>query len=92
MIRDKISTATLLEIASTAKHLRFLHVRRNVVLKKCDSDWLAISDWSLKHTKWIKDNCHNYEKTEREVSKILGYRWHMLSEKEFASQKIDLHI
>ncbi|XP_003426992.1 uncharacterized protein LOC100679131 [Nasonia vitripennis] len=92
MIRDKISTATLLEIASTAKQLRFLHVRRNVILKKCDADWLTISDWSPEHRKWIKDNCHDYAKTEKEVSKILGYRWHMLSEKEFASQKIDLQI
>ena len=92
MIRDKISTATILEIVSTAKSLRCLYVRRNVVLKKCDADWIGISDWSAEHYKWIKDNCHDYSKTEQEVSRILGYRWHMLSEKEFASQTVDLHI
>lgn len=92
MIRDKISTATLLEIASIAKSLRFLYVRRNVVLKKCDADWIKISDWSPKHHEWIKENCHDYKKTEKEISKILGYRWHMLSEKEFDTQSLSLHV
>ncbi|XP_058800831.1 uncharacterized protein LOC131669741 isoform X2 [Phymastichus coffea] len=92
MIRNKISTATILEIVSIAKSLRFLYVRRNVVLKKCDADWLSIVDWPAEHYKWIKDHCNDYEKTEREVSRILGYRWRMLSEKEFAKQAISLHV
>ncbi|KAJ8668078.1 hypothetical protein QAD02_009741 [Eretmocerus hayati] len=92
MIRDKISTATLLEIVSSAKSLRRLYVRRNVVIKKCDADWLICGGWSVEHHKWIKDNCHSYEKTENEVSRILGYRWYMLSEKEFADQSITLHL
>ena len=92
MIRDKISTATLLEIVTTAKSLRCLYVRRNVVMKKCDADWLNISNWSVDHHYWIKENCHDYQKTEKEISRILGYRWHMLSEKEFANQKINLHV
>ncbi|XP_011307489.1 uncharacterized protein [Fopius arisanus] len=91
MIRDKISTATILEIASVAKSLKYLYVRRNVVLKKCDKDWLMYGNWSEEHENWVKLNSHDYEDTEREVSKILGYRWHMLSEKEFASQTINLH-
>ncbi len=64
---------------------------RNVILKKCDADWINKSDWSAKHYQWIKDNCHDYGKTETEISKILGYRWHMLSEKEFANQSLSLH-
>lgn len=92
MIRDKVSTATLLEIVSTAKSLRCLYVRRNAVLKKCDADWLTVSDWSPSHRKWIEDNCNDYQKTEQEISKILGYRWRMLSEKEFASQTVNLRL
>lgn len=92
MIRDKISTATILEIVSTSKSLRCLYIRRNVVLKKYDADWLNNSDNSLEHQKWIKDNCHDYEKTENQVSKFLGYRWHMLSEKDFVKQTINLHL
>ncbi|XP_014475367.1 PREDICTED: uncharacterized protein LOC106744832 isoform X1 [Dinoponera quadriceps] len=92
MIRDKISTATILEIASTAKRLRCLYVRRNVVLKRCDRDWSRILDWSPEHHEWIKVNSRSYESTEREVSKILRYRWHMLSEREFKEQTINMHI
>ena len=92
MIHDKISTATILEIVSTAKRLRCLYVRRNVVLKRFDRDWSNVTDWSPEHNHWIKKNSNSYEKTEREVSRILGYRWHMLSEKEFKNQEITLHI
>jgi len=92
MIRDKISTATILEIVSTAKRLRCLYVRRNVVLKRCDKAWSAILDWSPEYYEWIKVNSCSYEKTEAEVSRILGYRWHMLSEKEFKMQSINMHV
>ncbi|KAL0121925.1 hypothetical protein PUN28_007013 [Cardiocondyla obscurior] len=92
MIRDKISTATLLEIVSTAKCLRCLYVRRNVVLKRFDRAWSEILDRSSEYYRWIKVNSRNYESTEREVSKILGYRWHMLSEKEFKAQTVNLHV
>ena len=92
MIRDKISTATILEIVTTAKSLRCLYVRRNAVLKRCDNKWSNITDWSTEHSQWIKINSRSYESTEREVSRILGYRWHMLSEKEFKNQNVSLHI
>ncbi|EFN75472.1 uncharacterized protein LOC105191354 isoform X2 [Harpegnathos saltator] len=92
MIRDKISTATILEIVSTAKRLRCLYVRRNVVLKRCDRNLSRILDWSPEHHEWVKVNSRSYENTEREVSKILRYRWHMLSEREFKDQAINMHI
>lgn len=93
MIRDKISTSTILEIASTTKSLKCLYVRRNYVLKKFDKLWKNITtDTSEQHKQWIKINSSSYEKTECEVSKILGYRWNMLSEKEFINQKINLHV
>ncbi|KAK0167029.1 hypothetical protein PV327_004478 [Microctonus hyperodae] len=93
MIHDKISTSTILEIVSTAKALRYFYVRRNVVLKRCDKAWTTIGNgWTTEHEHWIKSNCNSYERTENEVSKILGYRWHMLSDKEFTYQTVDLHI
>ncbi|XP_012257967.2 uncharacterized protein LOC105687145 isoform X2 [Athalia rosae] len=91
MIRDKISTATILEIAATTKNLRYLFVRRNVILKRCDKGLSTMNDWPAEHYHWIKMNSRSYEDTEREVSKIFGYRWHMLSEKEFKNQRIDLY-
>ncbi|KAG7214068.1 hypothetical protein KM043_001433 [Ampulex compressa] len=92
MIRDKVSTSTILEIVSIAKSLRCLYIRRNAILKRCDRDWLRIMDWTPEHLQWIKVNSQSYENTEREVSRILGYRWHMLSEKEFKNQTLKLHI
>ncbi|KAL7292490.1 hypothetical protein TKK_0014065 [Trichogramma kaykai] len=92
MIRDKVSTATLLEIVSIAKQLRFLHVRRNLVMKKCDAEWLNIGDWTAEHYNWIKDHSNDYKKTEEAISKTLGYRWKMLSEREFSQQKVYLHL
>ena len=92
MIRDKISTATILEISSTAKNLRCLYVRRYSILKKCDGDWLKIMNWSPEHYQWIQKNSRSYENTEKEVSRILNYRWHMLSEREFADQMVKLHL
>lgn len=92
MIRDKISTSTILEIVSTAKSLRCLYVRRNAVIKKCDAAWLKILQWSPEHHQWIKTNSCSYDSTEREVSRIFSYRWHMLSEKEFKAQQLNLHI
>ncbi|XP_071873512.1 uncharacterized protein isoform X3 [Bombus fervidus] len=92
MIRDKISTATILEIVSTAKNLRCLYVRRYSTLKKCDGDWLKIMNWSPEHYQWIKENSRSYESTEKEVSRILNYRWHMLTEREFRDQMVKLYL
>lgn len=92
MIRDKISTATILEIVSTAKNLRCLYVRRFSILKKCDEDWLKIMDWSPEHYQWIKETSRSYVDTEKEVSKILKYKWHMLNENEFRDQMIKLYL
>lgn len=92
MIRDKISTATILHIVSVANHLRCLYVRRNVILKRCDEAWSRIVDWPPDYYRWIKANSRSYEDTEKEVSRKLGYRWHMLSEKEFKAQTVNLHI
>ncbi|XP_017877267.1 uncharacterized protein LOC108623339 isoform X2 [Ceratina calcarata] len=92
MIRDKISTATILVIVSTAKNLRCLYVRRQSVLKKCDGDWARLLNWSPEQYKWIKEISRSYEKTEKEVSKILNYRWQMLTEREFRDQAVELHV
>ncbi|XP_034951229.1 uncharacterized protein [Chelonus insularis] len=91
MIHDKISTATILEIVSIAKNLKNLYVRRNAVLKRCDKTLSLISNWTPEHEKWIKTNSNSYESTEKEVSKKLGYRWRMLSEKEFKNQTLYLY-
>lgn len=91
MVRDKISTATILQIASTTKNLRYLYVRRNAVLKRFDKAWSEMNHWTPEHYQWLKKNSRSYEDTENEVSKILGYRWQMLSEKEFKNQQLNIY-
>ena len=36
MIRERISSSTVLLLAYTAKNLRYFHIRRNAVILKCD--------------------------------------------------------
>ncbi|XP_046613304.1 uncharacterized protein LOC124301844 [Neodiprion virginianus] len=91
MVRDKISTATILQIVKTAKNLRCLFVRRNVILKRFDGAWSKMNNWTPEHYQWLKINSRSYEDTEKEVSKVLGYRWHMLSEKEFKNQQLNIY-
>ena len=47
-------------------------------------------NWSPEHYQWIKENSRSYESTEKEVSRILNYRWHMLTEREFRDQMVKM--
>lgn len=84
-----ISTATVLLIAFTAKHLQHLHIRGNSVIKRCD--WPQSPEWSGEFYKWLQENSKSYEFVEKEVSQLLGYKWHMLSDKEFKLLNINVH-
>ena len=88
MIRERVSTATLLIIASVAKNLKKLIVRRNAVMKKCD--WPKNMEWSDSYYRWLQENALSYENTEKEVSKILksSWPWRTLSDWEFKRYKI----
>lgn len=81
VIRERISTATILLIATTGKNLQKLIIRRNAVIIR--TDWPKSHEWSDEFYQWLKINSRKYEFVEREVSQILGYRWKMLSDKEF---------
>ena len=35
MIRERVSSSTVLLLAYTGKNLRYLHVRRNAIILKC---------------------------------------------------------
>lgn len=54
MIREKISSSTVLLLAYTGKNLRFLYVRRNSVLLKCE--WPKNPEWSWEFYKWLRKN------------------------------------
>ncbi|XP_017777188.1 PREDICTED: F-box/LRR-repeat protein 21 [Nicrophorus vespilloides] len=89
VISERVSTATLLLIATTCRKLKKLHVRRNGVIKKCD--WDYNQTWSDEYYQWLKDSSRSYETVEREISEVLGYKWCMLSDKNFKGLHVDLH-
>jgi F-box protein 39 len=89
MVRERISTSTVLLLAHTARNLHYLFIRRNAVILRCD--WPQSPDWSLEFYQWLRSASKSYNATEKEVSQILGYTWFMLSDRQFKLTHIDLH-
>lgn len=100
IIRERISTLTLLLIAKAATtvspiaiRLRRLCVRRNAVVLRCD--WsrnmieAAVSD---KHYWiWLQRTAQSYESTEQAVGQLLQLSgWQLLSDKDF--KRLDVRV
>lgn len=83
-IRETISTSTLLLLAKTAINLCELNVRRCAVIPKMD--WPE----NQSNQEWLHMSSRSCEETEREISKLLGCRWTMLSGEAFQKLKIYL--
>ncbi|XP_060837199.1 F-box/LRR-repeat protein 21 [Rhopalosiphum padi] len=82
MIREKISTCTLLLISYYGHSLKYLHVRRNAVILRCD--WPRQNDWSDEFYQWLKKSSTSYEIVEEEIALSLGLsKWTMLSDRDF---------
>ncbi|XP_041359949.1 uncharacterized protein LOC121376197 [Gigantopelta aegis] len=81
IIRERISTATLLLLMTIGKNLKNVLVRRNALIKK--SDWPKADDWSPEFYQWLKTKSRSYDDVSAEVSKILGYPWRPLRDEEF---------
>jgi len=90
MIRERISSSTILLLAYTGKNLRYLNVRKNAIIMKCD--WPKSPDWSDEFYSWLRKNSKNIFDLEREVSQILGFRWYALNDKQFKITHIDLNF
>ncbi|ALC41369.1 CG11044 [Drosophila busckii] len=88
IVREKVSTCTLLLIARTAKNLRHLHVRRFGVILRCD--WPRHPEWSDDFFRWLKRNSRSYAAVEREISTLLGYPWRLLSDQEFKQLTVNV--
>ena len=81
IVREKISTATVILLARTGQNLKQFYIRRNAVILRCD--WPRNPDWSEEFYRWLQMSSKSYDSTEKEVSQILGKRWIMLSDKNF---------
>ncbi|KAK3612625.1 hypothetical protein CHS0354_042135 [Potamilus streckersoni] len=80
-IRERISTATLLILATEGRGLRKLLVRQNALLKK--RDWPKQSEWSNSFYDWLKVTSRSYDLVNKEVTNIIGYPWRPLRDEEF---------
>ena len=89
MIRERISSATVLLLAYTGTNLRYLYVRRNAIVLKCD--WPKNSDWTSEFYDWLRRNSQSYDDMENEVSQILGFRWYALNDKQFKHTPLNLN-
>lgn len=81
VIRDRISTCTLILIAREGKSLRRLYVRRSGIIKRCD--WQRTITWDDEYYWTMRRASHCYDATFTEVSRRLGYNWEPLSDKAF---------
>ncbi|KAK3857169.1 hypothetical protein Pcinc_036560 [Petrolisthes cinctipes] len=89
VVREKVSTATVLLLAHTAKNLQYFYVRRNAMLLK--ADWPYNPEWTPEFYAWLCKNARSYEAVDREVSQILGCRWQALTDKQFKMINLDLN-
>jgi len=90
MIRERISSSTVLLLAYTGKNIRYFHIRRNAIILKCD--WPKSPDWSDEFYSWLKRSSKSYLDMEREVSQILGFRWYALNDKQFKLTHVNLNF
>lgn len=88
VIRERISTSTVLLIAKYAQNLRTFYVRRNAVVLRCE--WPKNPEWTDEFYQWVKTTSRSYETTESEVSRLLQRRWNMLTDKQFKAIKINV--
>ncbi|ESO86645.1 hypothetical protein LOTGIDRAFT_194798 [Lottia gigantea] len=88
VIRERISYATLLIIASLGKNLENLVVRENALIKKMD--WPMLSGWTDDFYRFLKKNSKNLEDTTREVSMLLKKSWKPLRDEDFKKVSIKL--
>ena len=86
VIRERISSTTLLIIAAQAHNLHRLCVRRNALLKRFD--WPRAPQWTTVFYEWLATNAKSEERVEREVSQLLGVKWQLLSDRWFKSMSI----
>ena len=95
MVRDLISTSTLLQIAHFGciqyGTLRLLYVRQNALILK--SDWPKSLEWTQEFSSWLHATSKSYSKTTEEIRKMFGWEdrfWSPLTDKEFKDLQLNV--
>lgn len=86
MIREQISTCTILLMVFYCDTLRHLYVRKSNVVARCD--WPRNPLWSKEFYRWLRQNSKSLRKVEQELSRRFDYKWHFLGDREFKSIKL----
>ena len=81
VIRDQISSATLILLAHYCRNLSRLIVRKYAIIWKCD--WPHNPDWTQPFYNWLRITSGSSQSTVTEISKLLETKWHPLSDEEF---------
>jgi F-box protein 39 len=81
VIRERLSTATMLLVAKEGKSLERLVVRQNALIKR--SDWPKESHWSPEFYKWLRESSLSFDAARDEVKKLLDTKWRPLTDEEF---------
>lgn len=87
MIRENIATSTLLLIAKSAINLRQFHILKSAVVTECN--WSKNPGWTEEFFMWLQMASKTINSTEKEISQIFGYKWHMMSDEQFDKVKIN---
>lgn len=91
MIRERISTATLILLVSSPNCLRRLYVRRNALLLR--ADWPRNLEWTEEYFNWLKNTSRSYESTQVEVSHQLKQPdWQALNDQQFKALKVNVEL
>lgn len=88
IVRERVSTATVLLLAKAGRNLKNLVIRRNAVILRCD--WPRSPEWDDEFHQWLQVSARSYDATEKEVSQLLGFKWRMLSDKQFKALSVDV--
>lgn len=83
VVRDTISTSTLLVLVTYGRNLRRLYVRQSGLRKRFDCADELRKQWNESFVQWLATTARDYEATFAAVSEKLGYQWRPLSDWQF---------
>ncbi|GFO36642.1 hypothetical protein PoB_006314700 [Plakobranchus ocellatus] len=86
VLRERISTATLLLLATDGRGLTTLLVRQNALLKRCD--WPQRGEFPVDFYKRLKEAALDYQRCTDEMCSTLRRRWRPMSDRQFMQLKI----
>ncbi|XP_055388355.1 F-box/LRR-repeat protein 3, partial [Condylostylus longicornis] len=88
VIREAISSSTVLLLAHQSKNLKIFHVRRSATILKCE--WSQNPEWSDGFYEWLKAVSKSYETVEEEISQIFSRQWKFLSDEQYEKLEVDV--